>query len=40
MSRTRVVAAMVAVCLDRAGADPDRATELDTIRDEPTHPRR
>jgi hypothetical protein len=40
MSRIEVVAAMVPVCLDKAGADPGRATKLDTIRAASTYHRR
>jgi hypothetical protein len=40
MSRTEVVAAMVPVCLDKADADPERATKLDTIRAASTYQQR
>jgi hypothetical protein len=40
MSRTEVVAAMVPVCLDKAGTDPERETKLETIRAASTYQRR
>jgi hypothetical protein len=40
MSSIEVVTAMVPVCLDKASADPGRATKLDTIRAASTHHRR
>jgi hypothetical protein len=40
MSRTEVVAALVPVCLDKAGSDPERATKLDVIRAASTYQRR
>jgi hypothetical protein len=40
MSRTEVVAAMVPVCLEKAGADPESAIKLDAIRAASTFQRR
>lgn len=40
MSRAEVVAAMVPVCLEKAGADPEGATKLDAIRAASTYQRR
>lgn len=40
MAHDDVVAAMVPVCLDMAGADPDRVAKLAVIRDTKTYQRR
>lgn len=40
MSRDDVVAAMVPVCLDMAGSDPDRAAKIETIRAASSYQRR
>jgi hypothetical protein len=40
MSRTEVVAAMVPVCLGKAGADPERNGKLDLIRTPSSYQRR
>lgn len=40
MARDEVVSAMVPVCLDMARDDPDRATQLATIRDASSYKRR